>query len=38
MPVLRQFGLVENALVDNFSATAFAKSEPSKSKRALTAR
>lgn len=38
VPVLRQFGLVEHAQVDNFLATAFAKSERSKSKRALTPR
>jgi hypothetical protein len=38
VPVLRQFGLVENAQVDNFLATAFRKSEPPKGKRALTPR
>jgi hypothetical protein len=38
VPVLRQFGLVEHAQVDSFLATVFAKSESSKSKRALTPR
>jgi hypothetical protein len=33
VPVLRQFGLVENEKVDGFLATVFGKSEP-----ALTAR
>jgi hypothetical protein len=28
VPVLRQFGLVENEKVDNFLTTAFSKSEP----------
>jgi hypothetical protein len=37
-PVLRQFGLVQNEQVDNFLATAFAKSEQPKSKRALIPR
>jgi hypothetical protein len=38
VPVLRQFGLVENEQVDCFLATAFGKSEPVKSRRALTLR
>lgn len=38
VPVLRQFSLVENAQVDNFLATAFAKSELSGNKRTLTSR
>lgn len=38
LPVLKQFGLVPNAQVDDFLATAFAKSEQPKSKRALTPR
>lgn len=38
VPVLRQFGLVQNEQVDNFLATAFAKTERPKNKRALTPR
>lgn len=38
VPVLRQFGLVQNEQVDDFLATAFAKSEQPNSKRALTSR
>jgi hypothetical protein len=38
VPVLRQFGLVQNEQVDNFLATAFAKSDPAKGKRTLTPR
>ena len=30
VPVLRQFGLLENEKVDNFLATAFSKSEPAR--------
>ncbi len=36
--VLRQFGLVENEQVDGFLATAFGKSEPTRSERALVPR
>ncbi len=38
VPVLKQFGLTENAQVDNFLTMAFAKTDPSTSKRALTLR
>ena len=36
--VLRQFGLVENEQVDGFLATAFGKSDPTQSERALVPR
>jgi hypothetical protein len=38
VPVLRQFGLVENEQVDHFLAAAFGKSESPKGKRTLTSR
>ncbi|HLP75722.1 MAG TPA: hypothetical protein VK327_02310 [Candidatus Paceibacterota bacterium] len=38
VPVLRQFGLVENERVDGFPATAFGKCENPNSRRALVAR
>lgn len=38
VPVLRQFGLVQNKHVDDFLATAFARTEQAKTKRTLTTR
>jgi hypothetical protein len=38
VPTLRQFGLVQNEQVDDFLATAFAKSDSAKSPRPLTPR